>query len=364
MALRDRGGKWHYRFKLDGREYSQTTDLAAIERNRTRAQELELEHRRALRDGQNPVRRVMVRQFSDAAQEFLEWAKVEYREHPNSARRLSVSFTSAVGFFGATPVSLIDADAIEKFKMWRLTDRMDGERFIGAVRDITLRHDLHALSVFFQFAMTRKLTRFNPVTEVDIPSDESAVREHILTAKEEKAYFPRAAKYPDLHDVARLILNQGMRPEEVTGLAKTDVDLDRGQVAIRKGKSKAARRTLTLTAESKSILARRLAGPSPWVFPSKRNPGKPITRVNGLHDKVLAAAAKAGMPLIFVLYDLRHTFATRAAMVGTDIATLAAILGHSGLRSVMRYVHIGAEHRRAAMLVIEQAMTSERGLIQ
>ena len=35
--------------------------------------------------------------------------------------------------------------------------------------------------------------------------------------------------------------------------------------------------------------------------------------------------------------------------IGELLATLAAILGHSNLRSIMRYVHPTQEHQRAAM---------------
>jgi integrase len=63
-----------------------------------------------------------------------------------------------------------------------------------------------------------------------------------------------------------------MRPEEVISLRKTDIDLERGQLHIRVGKSKAARRTLDLTAESKSIVAARCQKPSIWVFPPIENP--------------------------------------------------------------------------------------------
>jgi integrase len=63
--------------------------------------------------------------------------------------------------------------------------------------------------------------------------------------------------------------------------------------------------------------------------------------------------------LNFVLYDLRHTFATRAAQTRIDLATLAQILGHSGLRVVMKYVHSTAEHRKVAMLKCEQTMTMQ-----
>ena len=48
MTLRNRGGIWHYRFKLDGKEYSGTTDLAATRQNTTKAQDIEREHRLAL----------------------------------------------------------------------------------------------------------------------------------------------------------------------------------------------------------------------------------------------------------------------------------------------------------------------------
>jgi integrase len=359
MPLRNRYGKWHYRFNLDGREYSAATDWDATERNRTKAQDMELEHRRALKEGRRPQHQVTIRAFNDAVKEFMEWAQVEYRQHPNSHRRLAVSFASAKEFFGAMPVSLIDAGQIEKYKTWRLTDRIEGDHVIGAVRDVTVRHDLHGLSKFFGFAIAQHWTNHNPVRLVKIPSDADAVRMHILTAAEEQQYFLRAAAYPDLYDLGRLVLNQGMRPEEVTKLKKSDVDLERGQLHIRGGKTKAARRTLTLTAESTSILARRVEKKfGDWIFPSKRSAGQPVARINNAHDKVLADAKEAGIIFAFVPYDFRHTFATRAAQLGIDLATLAAIIGHSSLRIVQRYIHPTLEHQKAEMLKFDAFMQS------
>ena len=59
MTLRKRNGKWHYRFKLDGREYSGTTDLADTARNETQARQLESDHRKALAEGRKPIRRLV-----------------------------------------------------------------------------------------------------------------------------------------------------------------------------------------------------------------------------------------------------------------------------------------------------------------
>lgn len=44
------------------------------------------------------------------------------------------------------------------------------------------------------------------------------------------------------------------------------------------------------------------------------------------------------------------------AQEGIDLATLAAILGHSSNRTVQRYVHITAERKKAAMLRYEYAI--------
>ena len=55
MSLRNRNGIWNYRFKLDGKEYSGTTDLAATKQNKRAAQDQESQHRQELREGRRPV---------------------------------------------------------------------------------------------------------------------------------------------------------------------------------------------------------------------------------------------------------------------------------------------------------------------
>jgi integrase len=133
-------------------------------------------------------------------------------------------------------VSLVDAGKIADYTDWRVNQH--------DVRDITIRHDLHALSSFFQFAIRKHWTKRNPIDDVEIPSDADAVRMHVLTSEEEMDYFKRAKEYPNLHGVGRLMVNRGMRPEEVTALAKLDIDMDRGLIHIRKGKSTASKRVL------------------------------------------------------------------------------------------------------------------------
>jgi integrase len=171
------------------------------------------------------------------------------------------------------------------------------------------------------------------------------------------------------------MLHQGCRPDELMSLLQADVDLVRGLLHIRRGKTKAAKRSLKLTAESKAILAARLDGGN-WVFKGKRT-GTHLTKLNNPLEKVLDAINpcaecggmisehrrdeiqrckkyQRGTVIEFVLYDFRDTFATRMVEAGCSLPALAAILGHSGLRMVMRYVHPQQEHKDAAMLRYEQ----------
>ena len=106
MSLRNRNGIWHYRFKLDGREYAETTGLAATKQNVREALQMEAEHL-AGSSGGSPAntQRIVVRQFNDAAKDFLEWAEVEYRKHPNSYKRIKTSLREREGIFRQTSPS-------------------------------------------------------------------------------------------------------------------------------------------------------------------------------------------------------------------------------------------------------------------
>jgi integrase len=95
--------------------------------------------------------------------------------------------------------------------------------------------------MFFQYAVRHHWVLSNPIDEVDIPSDADAERVHVLTAVEEEDYFMQAARLPDLHDVGRVMINQGMRSEEVTSLAEVDINFESGKIHVVRGKTKAAK---------------------------------------------------------------------------------------------------------------------------
>jgi integrase len=157
-------------------------------------------------------------------------------------------------------------------------------------------------------------------------------------------------------------------------------------LSLPSGKTKGARRTLHLTSESFEILKRRIPADElaeaklkelcervakrlkmdpekvaererrkrAFVFPARRlgkrgNAHISLSGLENCHNDVLEACEKEGKAIPFVLYDLRHTFATRAAQDGMPLPTLASVLGHSSLRMVQKYVHPTQDHQQAEM---------------
>lgn len=354
-GLRIRAGQYHYRFMVAGVVYSAPTGYAATERNLTPALNKLASARKLVEAGEPEQLRLAPRPFSDAAMAFCDWADGEYREHPATARRLRTSMASCSEFFGRTPLHAIGAGELEDYKAWR--------RSCG-IREITIRHDLHALSKLYQYGVKHRWCNRNATKLVAIPSDRDAVRQHVLSDDEEAAYFGAMIPGSTLADCAKLMLLTGMRPEETLALGKAHIDVEQGTLLVARGKTAAARRLLALVPDAVEILRRRMASPGPHVFPGR---GNSVQRVNGAHDRLLhrhnnpAEGPKPELQLSFVLYDLRHTFATRMAEAGCPLPVLAAILGHANLRSIHRYVHVRPAVQQEAMLRYALASRSKIG---
>jgi integrase len=102
---------------------------------------------------------------------------------------------------------------------------------------------------------------------------------------------------------------------------------------------------------------------TPYLFPCEADSERPIPKVNNAHDRAVRDSKVAP----FRLYDLRHTWATRAAESGVDLVTLAALLGHSKIQMVLRYAHPTQEHQMAAVkrletFVIEKQIEAQKSI--
>ncbi len=166
---------------------------------------------------------------------------------------------------------------------------------------------------------------------------------------EEIAYLAKASQ--PLRDIARIILDTGLRPDEVFRIRIENLNFAERTIFNPFGKTRASRRKVTMTEEVFELLKKRATrAKGSFVFPSRFDPDRQIGSVRKAHD---AAVENAGITEHFRLYDLRHTFATRAVAAGVDLPTLGAILGHTTVQMTMRYVHPAEEQKRVAVGKLE-----------
>ena len=138
-----------------------------------------------------------------------------------------------------------------------------------------------------------------------------------------------------------LALSSGMRQAELMGLKWQDVNLKDGYLILHETKNGDRRRVplsglgLVLLQEYAKI--RRID--TPLLFPSERNPQKPIDL-----RKAFANAMTVAQITDFKWHDLRHCTASYLAMNGASLAEIAEVLGHKTLSMVKRYAHLSDGH--------------------
>lgn len=343
-GLREKNGKWEYRFNLSGQPYSRVTDLEAVPENIVKAHAERLAHIEELKKGKPVIRRVIT-SLDHAVPKFMSW----YRsEHQNRKCKWAASLMASFQFYfeqTKCPLARIGPAQLEDFKTWRREND---------IHDNTLRKQLLLLGQFFRYARKQGWTKGDPFAkgedaEVKIPREQESDAMRVLSPEEEIRYLAAARKEtPDLADVATIMVSQGPRPDEVMSLAQAHVDLRNRHFTIwdtgAEGKSKNAHRKLKMTDETFLIFERRLSIPGVWVFPSSKNDG-PRTTLQKAHRRATRGKKnkngeyEGGCGVECRLYDMRHTFATRFALAGGSLPVLAKILGHADLGLLMRYVH-------------------------
>jgi integrase len=288
--------------------------------------------------------------FEEFVEQFLKWSKQQHR--PKTHELHSGNCKTLKRFFRGEWLDEITQGIVEDFKLRRIKEKRWAEREGTAVSGVTVNRALSTLRLIYNYAECCGFLVSNPVKHVTFFPE--AGRTRIISPEEEQAYLAAASQ--PLRDIARIMLDTGMRPEEVFRIETGNLDFVRRTIFNPFGKTAAARRKLTMTDEVWSILKGRAASSeSPYAFPSPDNIDKPIGSVRKAHD---AAIRRVKILPGFRLYDLRHTYASRAVMAGVDLPTLSALPGHTSVQMTMHYVHPAEEHKREAAAKIEKFKTA------
>ena len=158
-----------------------------------------------------------------------------------------------------------------------------------------------------------------------LTADEMARLNAVLTRHEFRC--------PDVVAIVRLLMLTGCRFSEIASL---EWDWIRGK-RIHLPDSKSGPRTVWLSSAARTVIDAipRYREDCPYLFPSVP-PTRPVANIAKQWKRIRDEAELPGLRL----HDLRHSFASTAAMHGVDMVTIAKLLGHALVETTERYVHV------------------------
>lgn len=339
MGIYRSGSGYVIDFRFRGRRLRRYTKL----KTKAEAREAEALWRAQLSRGEVgllPVPRLTFAEFVE--RDYLPWYGALRPNQASTIRRRVVALAAPLRFFGEMMLTDIGPGEVETYRGRRIGQH---SRHTGRpVGPATVNRETDALRSVFDLVVRRRMMAANPVSGVG-KLREPDPPQRVLSFAEERKYLA-VARGP-VADVAVLMLHTGMRPDEIFRLRPEDVNLAEGWLRVVRGKTRAARRFIPLDTEASAVLARRLGWLTTreWLFPARHDQHRSMGKVHGSHHR---AVRRAKVPW-FRLYDLRHTFATRAVQSGMDLPTLGKILGHARPTMLFRYAHPGDDHARSVM---------------
>lgn len=169
------------------------------------------------------------------------------------------------------------------------------------------------------------------------------------------------ASFPGLRDYCLILvlLDTGIRHQELTDLTLDDLNLSDGSIVIRHGKG-GKRRTVFVGVRTLRVLRDYLKARNGPVMNRIRvrrghaesnalwltREGAPLTK-HGIRQAIERRATQANIP-VPGLHEFRRAFAINSLRNGMDVITLQRLLGHSTLTVINRYLKLLSDDLKAA----------------
>jgi integrase len=349
MAINKRGKYWHYEFMIDGQKYRGTTK----ETVKSRANTVEALLIAEVRNGGGNVNLRRAPVLRDFSTRFLAFVDAE------------------------TAAGHLDPDTKRYYHYgWKL---LEGTRLAGMRIDQIVTSDASVISFPHgpsyanqAFRTLRRMLRMAVEWKVLRAAPRiKTLEEHGRTALIEsstEALLLEHAPQP-LADVLVIMMDSGMRPEEVMRMRKEHTFWDRSVVLVPYGKSFKSKRYVPLSDRMRTLLHMRESSGSPWVFPSKRARCGHLTTVakqwTATVEAVNLALAEQKLPPIpaaLVLYCSRHTFGTDMLAEGMNLVEVSKLMGHTDVKTTMKYLH--PDTSKAAAMVNNRNRTKSLHLLK
>ena len=138
-----------------------------------------------------------------------------------------------------------------------------------------------------------------------------------------------------------LAYSAGLRVSEVVNLQPGNIDSDRMQIRINCAKGKKDR-MVTLSTHLLPLLRTYYIKykPKTWLFEGQYGEQYGVRSAQKIFH---LAFEKLHLPVQFSFHSLRHSYATHLLDNGTDISYIQKLLGHSDIKTTLRYTHVSTK---------------------
>lgn len=362
MAVYKRGKTYWYEFWFDGERIRESAKV----KNKRDAETIEAAKRTQLAKGEvgiDPPEPAEMPIFSAYANDVIAQLKADGK----NAGTVSFYEQKLKMLLEFSPLANCALDAINKklineFKVFARRTKtrravVDGKRVKRPYKigPATVNRALATLRMILYHALDEEIIEAVPKIgkkKKGLMLDGERQRDFVLH-KDVEPFYLAACPQP-LQDAGLFMIDTGLRVGEAMDLTWPDIHLNPtsvskfGYVHVRKGKSKNAKRDVSLTPRVQKMLAmRKMSATSVWAFPNDANDGPfLVTSLDHQHEKVRKALK---LPADFVVHSLRHTFGTRLGLSGADVFTIKDLMGHSSVTVSQKYVHPSSESKERAI---------------
>jgi integrase/recombinase XerD len=231
------------------------------------------------------------------------------------------------------PPDALSAQQVQEYLFFLVTRRQHARSTITVA--------VSALRFFYEKVVGWKVENLGR----DLPRPKPRVRlPQVYSAAEIQQLFSAEYRQPKHRTFLMTVYAAGLRVSEACHLKVKHLESDRRAIRVEQGKGGKDRYTLLSPKLLEELrLYWRLYRPAEWLFPSARDPGRPLAAEAG--QKIFYdAVERARLPRKGGIHLLRHSFATHLLENGTDLLTLQRLLGHGSIETTTIYLHMRREH--------------------
>lgn len=161
----------------------------------------------------------------------------------------------------------------------------------------------------------------------------------------------------DAYDLVILLLDTGARYSEVANIKWNQIFLDKREIHLWRPKVQ-NETILYMTDRVYEVLKSRAAAKASAVYVFRNKKGGP----RGYSGRAITKALRRAGLVDCTIHTLRHTLASRLIQNGMSIYEVREILGHSDIKTTMRYAHLEQRHVSAKARDIIESLSKGRAL--